>query len=100
MGPAAAIWILPILLIAFLTRTAAIALFEKRRPAVAEAIDRWWVWAPLAVVIVVALVALVVIVVNAPVVGVALAVLLGAILYYLLFSDTSVGSPFRPRRRD
>jgi len=100
MGPAAAIWILPILLIAFLTRTTLIAVLGKRRPEMADAIDRWWVWAPLAVVISLGLLALVAIAVNSPVLGVALAVLLGAILYYALFSDTSIGSPFRPRRRD
>jgi len=100
MGPAAAIWILPILLVAFLTRTMLIAVLKTRRPEVAEAIDRWWVWAPLAVVISLGLLALIAIAINAPVLGVALAVLLGAILYYSLFSDTSIGSPFRPRRRD
>ena len=100
MGAAAAIWIVPIVVVAFLVRTTAIALLRQRRPDTAAAIDRWWVWAPLAVVITFGLVVLVAAVIHAPLVGIAVTVLLGAILYYALFSDTSIGSPFRPRRRD
>jgi len=75
-------------------------MLQERRPDMAEAVDRWWVWAPLAVVVSVGLVVLGAVVIHAPLLGIALTVLLGAILYYALFSDTSIGSPFRPRRRD
>jgi hypothetical protein len=97
---AVAIWILPIVVVAFIVRTTAIAMLRKRRPDTADAIDRWWIWAPLAVVVGLGLLVLVAVVINAPLLGIALTVLLGAILYYALFSDTSIGSPFRPRRRD
>ena len=100
VGAAAAIWIVPIVVVVFLLRTAAIAMLRERRPDMAEAVDRWWVWAPLAVVVSLGLLVLAAIVINAPLLGIALTVLLGAILYYALFSDTSIGSPFRPRRRD
>jgi hypothetical protein len=72
--------------IAFLVRTALVLALRTRRPRAADAVDRWWVWAPLVVV-------LVAITVEAPLLGVVLI----AATAFALTRASAVGSPFRPR---
>jgi hypothetical protein len=72
---------------AFLVRTVLVRTIGRRRPRLTAAVDRWWPWTPVVVV-------LVVLTVANPVVGVLTAVL----AWYLLTRGSSIGSPFRPRR--
>jgi cytochrome b561 len=71
---------------------------RKRRPAAAETIDRWWVWGPFAVGLVLYVALAVVLILAVPLLGVALAIFGAVVLYFGFFSASSVGSPFRPRR--
>ena len=96
---AGALWVLPLFLAAFVLRTVAVFALRRRWPGVADEIDRWWVWAPFAVVLAIFVALLVVVTIAVPILGVAasIATLLG--LYFLFFTSSSVGSPFRPRRQ-
>jgi hypothetical protein len=60
---------------------------RRRWPAVAAAVERWWVWVPLAVVAAAAIWVV-------PVFG---AIVTGGMLIALT-TGKAVGSPFRPRR--
>jgi hypothetical protein len=70
----------------FAVRTVLVLALRRRHPGAAAAVDRWWAWVPLAVV-------LVVMVVTAPLLGIPLAV---ATAWWLTRAG-AVGSPFRPR---
>lgn len=96
--PTAALWLIPVTAAAFLVRTIAIAGLRRRHPDAAEAVDRWWVWAPLVVVLVLLIVVLAVVTWNVPALGIALTVAFCFAIYRGLFSASSIGSPFRPRR--
>ena len=98
VGAAAALWAVPVFAIAFLARTVAILAVRKRRPEAAEAIDKWWAWAPVAVGLVLYLAIAVVLILSVPLVGIAVTVFGVLVLYFGFFSASSVGSPFRPRR--
>ena len=99
MGAAGAVWIVPIVVIAFLVRTIVVYTMRNRRPNAAAAVDQWWTWAPLAAVVAAFIVVCIVLIVREPLLGVGLAVLGGVLAYFGLFSASSTGSPFRPRRR-
>jgi len=86
-------------LVAYLIRTIAVSMLRDRRPEAAAAVDRWWVWAPFVVVLTFLLIAAIVLIVNSPILGLALTAALVAVLYFGFFSASSIGSPFRPRRR-
>jgi hypothetical protein len=74
-------------LAAFVVRSVVVAVTRRRWPGVAAAADRWWPWAPLAVV------CLAVAWWN-PLVGLPAVV---ALVLVLRFADLP-GSPWRPRR--
>lgn len=99
MAAAGALWLIPIVVVAFAIRTVLVLTLRKKRPALAASVDRWWAWAPAAVVLVIYGALAVALIVTTPVVGIALTILGGALLYFGLFSASSTGSPFRPRRR-
>jgi hypothetical protein len=80
--------LLPVTAAAFVVRTALVALLRRRSPTAAAAVDRWWTWTPLAVV-------LVAFTFVHPLLGIGVAVL----LYLVLTSARAAGSPLRPRRR-
>jgi hypothetical protein len=86
MGRGAVLVLLPLVAVAFLARTVAVVLLRHRRPRVAAAIDRTWLWFPLVAVLVA------VTIVN-PLVG----VLLTVVTVVVLTRASSLGSPFRPR---
>ena len=95
---AGALWVIPLVVVAFLARTVAIAALRRRRPEAADAIDKWWVWAPFAVVLCLYVVVAIVLIVAVPLLGIAVAIFGVLVLYFGYFSASSVGSPFRPRR--
>jgi formate-dependent nitrite reductase membrane component NrfD len=99
MALAAAVLLIPLVLLAFILRTVAILAVRNRWPRVADDIDRWWLWAPFVVVLAVFVALLVVLTRAMPPLGIAMA--LGALfaLYRGFFGASSIGSPFRPRRR-
>jgi len=96
---AGALWIIPLVVVAFLARTIAIAALRRRAPTAVDAIDKWWVWVPFAVILCLYIVVAVVLMVAVPLFGIAIAIVGGLVLYFGFFSASSVGSPFRPRRR-
>jgi predicted lysophospholipase L1 biosynthesis ABC-type transport system permease subunit len=83
---------------AFLVRTTAIAVLRRRHADAADAVDRWWVWTPLVVVLMLLVVLLAVVTWNVPPLGISLTVAFCFVIYRGLFSASSIGSPFRPRR--
>jgi cytochrome b561 len=95
---AGALWAIPVIAVAFLARTVAIVALRKRRPAAAEVVDKWWVWAPFAVGLVLYVALAVVLILAVPLLGVALTIFGVVVLYFGFFTASSVGSPFRPRR--
>jgi hypothetical protein len=86
MGRAVVLVLVPVVVAAFLVRTVAVLLVRRRWPQVAAAVERWWLWLPLAAV-------LIVVTVTNPLIGVLVTVLTVAVLT----RASSVGSPFRPR---
>lgn len=90
---------LPLVAIAYVARSIAIWALRSRNPAAAESIDKWWVWAPFAVVLSLFVVVAVVLILEVPLLGIAVTTFGVAVLYFGFFSPSSVGSPFRPRRR-
>ena len=96
---AGALWVIPLVVLAFLVRAVAILALRKRRPDAADAVDRWWTWAPFAVVLFLYVVVAIALIVRVPVLGIAITVFGVVVLYFGYFSASSVGSPFRPRRR-
>ena len=79
--------LVPVVAIAFAVRTLLVLATRTRAPAAAAAVDRWWVWAPLVVV-------LAAITFVQPLLGAAAAIGLAV----FLTSSRAKGSPFRPRR--
>jgi hypothetical protein len=79
--------LVPVVAIAFAVRTLLVLATRKRAPGAAAAVDRWWVWVPLVVV-------LAAITLVQPLLGAAAAIGLAA----FLTSSRAKGSPFRPRR--
>lgn len=96
---AGALWIIPLVVVAFVARTVAILALRRRRPEAADAVDRWWVWAPFAAVLAVYVAVAVVLIVAVPPLGIAITAVGALILYSGFFRASSIGSPFRPRRR-
>ena len=96
---AGALWVVPLVVLAYLARAVAILMLRRRRPGAADAVDKWWTWAPLAVVLCLYVAIAVTLTVVVPVLGIAVAVFGVVVLYLGYFSASSVGSPFRPRRR-
>ena len=86
MGRAAVLLLLPVVVVAFLVRTVAVVALQRRWPAGAAAVERWWLWLPLVAVLVV------VTIVN-PLIG----LLATALTAVVLTRVSSLGSPFRPR---
>jgi Na+-driven multidrug efflux pump len=82
-----AVLALPLVAAAFVVRSVLSLALRTRAPRAAAAIDRWWVWAPLVVILVA------IFVVN-PLAGVVATIAMGV----FLTSSRAVGSPFRPRR--
>jgi hypothetical protein len=80
-------WVLVVFALAFVARTVLLRTVGRGRPRFSAAVDRWWPWTPV-VVLVVALT------LANPVLG----VLTAALAWYLLTRVWAVGSPFRPRR--
>lgn len=95
--------VVPLVVIAFAVRTLAVLALRRRRPSVAEQIDRWWVWAPLVTLTLVLVVAAIVLTVADPLLGIgatAVAAAVGALTFrHFFLSESSIGSPFRPRSR-
>jgi hypothetical protein len=96
---AGAILIIPLVLVAFILRTLTILVVRNRWPRVADDIDRWWLWAPFVVVLAIFAALLVFLTRAVPLLGVAVAIGAAVVLYRGFFGASSVGSPFRPRRR-
>jgi hypothetical protein len=96
---AGAIWAIPCVAAAFVLRTVAVLATRRRWPAVAAEIDRWWLWAPFVALVALVAVLLVVLTLAVPPLGIVAAIAFAFILYRGLFSASSVGSPFRPRRK-
>ena len=94
-----ALWVLPLFLAAFILRTVAVLALKRRWPGVADEIDRWWVWAPFAVVLTIFAALLVIVTIAVPILGIAASIAMLVGLYFLFFTASSVGSPFRPRRQ-
>ena len=86
MGRGAVLVLLPLVAVAFVVRTVAVVVLRERRPAVAAAVERWWLWLPLAAV-------LVAVTVARPLLG----LLATVVTVVVLSRASSVGSPFRPR---
>jgi hypothetical protein len=86
VGRAAVLVLLPLVAVAFLARTVAVVLMRRRWPKAAAGVERWWLWLPLAVV-------LIVLTLANPLIGVPMT----ALVVVLLTRASSVGSPFRPR---
>jgi hypothetical protein len=93
-----ALWLLPIVLVAFALRTIAASALRRRHPEAAAWIDRWWVWTPFVTVLGLALVVIVAVIVNSPVIGIAVT-LLGALILFGALNPLNAGRPSRPRRR-
>lgn len=93
-----ALWLVPLWALAFLMQKIAVAATRTRWPRAAAAIERWWPWAPLMVVVPVLVVLLGVLVWNVPLLGIPLAAAVLAMSYAIFFGSSSLGSPFRPRR--
>lgn len=72
---------------AFAVRVGLVLALRRRHPAAADAVGRWWAWAPLVVVAVA-------ISVVEPLLGIPLSL---AMAWWLTRAD-AIGSPFRPRR--
>lgn len=96
---AAALWLVPIVFVAFVVRTSLVLALRNRSPETAAAVDRWWVWTPLVFVIGLFVIAVVAVSITNPLLGILVAGFGGTLLYFLLFRASSIGSPFRPRRR-
>jgi uncharacterized membrane protein len=79
--------VVPLALGCYVVRTILVYALRRRAPSVAAAVDRWWAWVPL-VVVVVALGFV------HPLIGIAAAVA----CYLFMTSSRGRGSPFRPRR--
>jgi len=79
--------LVPVAIAAYVVRTVLVYGLRHRAPRVAGAVDRWWAWAPL-VVVVVALAFV------HPLLGLAAVVA----CYLFLTSSLATGSPFKPRR--
>jgi hypothetical protein len=86
MGRAIVLILVPMVAVAFLARTVAVLLVRRRWPKAAAGVERWWLWLPLAAV-------LIAVTVTSPLVGLLVTVLTAAVLT----RASSVGSPFRPR---
>jgi Na+-driven multidrug efflux pump len=86
MGRGAVVLLLPLVAVAFLVRIVAVALLRRRWPRVASAVERWWLWLPLAAV-------LVAVTAARPLIG----LLVTVVTIVVLTRASSVGSPFRPR---
>jgi hypothetical protein len=83
----AVVSLVPVVIASYLLRTILVLLFRRSAPRAAAFVDRWWAWAPLAVL-------LVLLTVTHPLIGLA-----GVIACYLfLTSSRATGSPFKPRR--
>ena len=93
-----ALWAIPFIVIAFVLRTVGVLATRRRWPDVAAAIDRWWVWAPFVAGIALVTVLIVFLTIALPPVGIIAAIGFAFALYRGLFSASSTGSPFRPRR--
>ena len=96
---AGALWVVPLVALAFAARTVAMLALRKRRPGAAAAVDRWWTWAPFAVVLFLYFGVAIALIVRVPVLGTAITVFGVVVLYFGYFSASSIGSPFRLRRR-
>ena len=79
--------LVPVALTCYLVRTVLYYGLRRRAPGVAAAVDRWWAWVPLLVVIVA-------LGFVHPLLAIVAA--LGAVVF--LTSSRAVGSPFKPRR--
>ena len=86
MGRGAVLVLLPLVAVAFVVRTVAVVVLRRRRPGAAGAIERWWLWLPLAAV-------LVAVTVARPLLG----LLATVVTVVVLSRASSIGSPFRPR---
>jgi hypothetical protein len=75
------------IVVAFVVRLVVVSVTRKRWPHVAAGVERWWVWAPVAAVCLVAIWVV-------PPIGIAVTIV-GLIL---LTRAGTLGSPFRPRR--
>jgi hypothetical protein len=73
--------------VAFVVRTLIVVVTRRRWPAVSEATDRWWTWAPLVAVCAVGIWWF-------PPIGIPLAIAMAI----GLTRAGAIGSPFRPRR--
>jgi hypothetical protein len=73
--------------VAFVARVILVALTRRSWPSVAAAVDRWWGWAPLAVVCLFGIWLV-------PPIGVVVTI----VALFVLTRTDAIGSPFRPRR--
>ena len=79
--------LVPLALACYAVRTVLVVLLRRRAPRAADAVDRWWAWVPLGVVVVA-------LGFVHPLIGIGAAV----VAYLFLTSSWAVGSPFKPRR--
>ena len=79
--------LVPLALGCYAVRTVLVHALRGRAPRAAAAVDQWWAWVPLVVVIVA-------LAFVHPLIGVAAALA----AYLFLTSSWAAGSPFRPRR--
>jgi hypothetical protein len=98
VGAAAALWVIPLTAVAFVLRTIAVAGLQRRHPNAADAVNRWWLWAPLVVALPILVVVLVIVTWNVPLLGIGFAIVACLMIYRGFFTASSIGSPFRPRR--
>ena len=90
--------VIPVFIVAFVVRTLAIVVLRPRHPNAADAVNRWWVWTPLIVVLILGAALLAIITWNVPLLGLGLTVGTCVAVYRAFFTASSTGSPFRPRR--
>ena len=93
------LWLIPLWVVAFVVQKLVVLVLRSRRPRAAAAIETWWAWAPLIALVPVFVVVIGILIWNAPLLGIAAAVIAVLLTYGIFFTDSSIGSPFRPRRR-
>ena len=90
--------IVPLTAAAFLVRTIAIAVLRRRHPNAVDAVNKWWLWGPLVAALPILVVLLAIVTWNVPPLGIAMTIGAGIMIYRGLFTASSIGSAFRPRR--